>query len=116
MIASWEEETDARAYGDGCRVHERCGSSAWANEADELARPVGSSDEQIPEGAERQLGLGDLYLVSLYHEQGRSSQGERAGLGKRDASDAETSNRFGDPRGGFYRCSAHSCLAAFERR
>ena len=85
MIASWEEETDARANGDERRVHERCGSSAWANEADELARPVGSSDQQIPERAESQFGLGDLYLVSLYHEQGRSSQGECAGLGKRDA-------------------------------
>ena len=84
-IASWEEGTDARAHGDGRRVHERCGSSAWADEADELARPVGSSDQQIPERAESQFGLGDLYLVSLYREQGRSSQGECAGLGKRDA-------------------------------
>lgn len=85
LMASWKGKTDARADEDERRVHERCGSSAWANEADELASPVGSSNQQIPERAESQFGLGDLYLVSLYHEQGRSSQGKRAGLGKRDA-------------------------------
>ena len=62
------EKTDARADGDRGRVHERCGSLARSDEADELARTVGSSDEQIPARAESEFGLGDLYLVSVYSE------------------------------------------------